>query len=64
VLCLQVIDDQVDQLAANAVKALGSLWGGINTVAKTSWGLTTAITTKVCAPVGVFERVFGHDSRA
>lgn len=48
VLC-QVIDDQVDALAANAVKALGSLWGGLNTVAKTSWGLTTDITKKVRA---------------
>jgi hypothetical protein len=46
-LCAQVIDDQVDALAANAVKALGSLWGGLNTVAKTSWGLTKDITTKV-----------------
>jgi hypothetical protein len=42
-----VIDDQVDALAANAVKALGSLWGGLNNVAKTSWGLTTDITKKV-----------------
>jgi hypothetical protein len=46
-VCAQVIDDQVDALAANAVKALGSLWGGLNTVAKTSWGLTKDITTKV-----------------
>jgi len=46
-LCIQVIDDQVDALAANAAKALGSLWGGLNTVAKTSWGFTAAITTKV-----------------
>lgn len=45
--CGQVIDDQVDALAANAVKALGSFWGGLNNVAKTSWGLTTDITRKV-----------------
>src|SRR5690242_1769245 len=43
----QVIDDQVDMLAASAAKALGSLWGGFSNVAKTSWTVGQALTTKV-----------------
>lgn len=54
-----MIDDQVDALAANAVKALGSLWGGLNTVAKTSWGLTTDITKKVRRLCGLWGLLLG-----
>eukprot|EP00775_Hariotina_reticulata_P009862 gene9862-10020_t len=34
-------------LAASVAKGLGSLWGGLNTVAKTSWTVGAAITNKV-----------------
>eukprot|EP00879_Flechtneria_rotunda_P012593 GHRR01013150.1.p1 GENE.GHRR01013150.1~~GHRR01013150.1.p1 ORF type:complete len:691 (+),score=307.02 GHRR01013150.1:1360-3432(+) len=44
---LKAIDDQVDQLAASAAKALGSLWGGFSSVAKTGWNVGAVITTKV-----------------
>jgi hypothetical protein len=40
-----VIDDSVEQLAAGAAKALGSLWGGIGAVART-------VTNQVGDPVG------------
>lgn len=46
VVC-QAIDDQVELLAANAAKALGSLWGGLNTVAKAGWTAGATITSKV-----------------
>jgi hypothetical protein len=44
---LQAIDEQVDLLAASAAKALGSLWGGLNTVAKQSLTVGVALTAKV-----------------
>jgi hypothetical protein len=44
---LQAIDEQVDLLAASAAKALGSLWGGLNTVAKQSLTVGAALTAKV-----------------
>jgi len=38
----QAIDDQMEQLAAGAAKALGSLWGGLGAVART---VTTHVET-------------------
>ncbi|KAF6253113.1 hypothetical protein COO60DRAFT_1628330 [Scenedesmus sp. NREL 46B-D3] len=43
----QAIDEQVDLIAASAAKALGSFWGGLNTVAKQSLTVGAALTAKV-----------------
>lgn len=54
----QAIDEQVDLLAASAAKALGSLWGGLNSVAKQSLTVGAALTAKVRVGGRGFARTF------